>query len=61
MVMAVDAAVAVRIDCSSCARSNIPTTKPVRLRRRSGIVVREVPFAYTSTLTSTPGVPPFGS
>ena len=44
MTMAEDAAVAVRIDCSSCARSNIPTTKPARLRRRSAIVVRDVPF-----------------
>ena len=26
-----------------------------------GIVVRDVPFTYTGTLTSTPWVPPFGS
>ena len=60
-VMAVDAAVAVRIDCSSSARSNIPTTKPFRLRRRSGIVVRDVPLTNTGTLTRTAWMPPFRS
>jgi hypothetical protein len=61
MTMPEDAAVPIQTECSKCARSNIPTTKPTRLRRRSAIVVRDVPFTYTGTLTITPWAPPFGS